>query len=154
LLLSLAGNVAVAISIFIIVISTLLFVYWFRYTCVLMLRTRAREHAHRVAEVNHLSFLKAQKELESAPGQQELLDTLHQSLDRDYRVLSYLLRHTGTQSGASVEEHLLRIDYHMMRALYYLARPFSPKSARQVLIERASIVSHLANAMGERVALP
>jgi hypothetical protein len=144
----------VAISIFIIVVSTVLFVYWFRYTCVLILNTRnEREHAARIAEANHLSFVAAQQELAFAPQQSESLDNLHKSLDRDYRMVSYLLRHAGTQSGRSLEEHLLRLDYQMIRVCYYLARPFSRRSARRALAERASIISHLANAMGERVAL-
>jgi hypothetical protein len=144
----------VAISIFVIIVSTVLFVYWFRYTCVLILNTRnARNHAERIAEANHLSFVAAQQELAYAPQQSESLDILHKSLDRDYRMVSYLLRHAGTQSGASLEEHLLRIDYQMIRVCYYLARPFSRRSARRALVERASIISHLANAMGERVAL-
>ena len=143
-----------AISIFIIVVSTVLFLYWFRYTCVLILKTRnAREHAQRVAEANHLSFVAAQQELAYAPQQSESLDNLHKSLDRDYRMVSYLLRHAGTQGGRSLEEHLLRLDYHLVRACYYLARPFSRRTARRALAERASIISHLANAMGERVAL-
>ena len=143
-----------AISIFIIVVSTVLFLYWFRYTCVLILKTRnAREHAQHVAEVNHLSFVAAQQELAYAPQQSESLDNLHKSLDRDYRMVSYLLRHSGTQGGRSLEEQLLRLDYHLVRACYYLARPFSRRSARRALAERASIISHLANAMGERVAL-
>ena len=150
----LAEEVNVAISIFIIVVSTVLFLYWFRYTCVLILKTRnAREHAQRVAEANHLSFVTAQQELAYAPKKTESLENLHKSLDRDYRMVSYLLRHSGTQSGGSFEEHLLRLDYHMMRAFYHLARPFSRRSARRALAERASIIGHLANAMGERVAL-
>jgi hypothetical protein len=144
----------VATSIIIIVISTVLFVYWFRYTCVLILRTRnVRKYAQQVAQINHLSFLEAQQKLASLPSPNETFETLHQSLDRDYKVVSYLLRHAGTQSGESIEEHMLRLDYHMMRVCYFLAKPFSRRSARQALMERASIISHLANAMGERVAL-
>lgn len=144
----------VATSIIIIVISTVLFVYWFRYTCVLILRTRSvRKYAQKVAQINHLSFLEAQQKLTAPPSRNETFDSLHASLDRDYRVISYLLRHGGTQNGDSIEEHMLRLDYHMMRICYFLAKPFSRRSARQALIERASIISHLANAMGERVAL-
>jgi len=144
----------VAISIVIIVISTALFVYWFRYTCVLILRTRnVRDYAQQVAEVNHLSFVSAREQLVATQDREEALDRLHQSLDRDYRVVSYLLRHAGTQTGQSIDEHMLRLDYQIMRPCYYLARPFSAASARQALIERASIISHLANAMGERVSL-
>lgn len=144
-----------AFSIIIIVISAMLFVYWFRYTCVLILRTRdVRKYANQVAQVNHLAFPDTQKTLAAQPVfAAEVFDNLHLSLDRDYRVVTYLLRNSGTQGGESIEEHLLRLDYHMMRVCYFLARPFSRQSARQLLIERASIISHLANAMGERVAL-
>jgi hypothetical protein len=104
--------------------------------------------------VNHLSFLTAQQQLTTQEeNREQAFDSLHASLDRDYRVVSYLLRHTGTQSGQTIEEHMLRLDYQVMRACYFLAKPFSPSSARQALIERASIISHLANAMGERVTL-
>jgi hypothetical protein len=144
----------VAISIVIIVISTALFVYWFRYTCVLILRTRnARDYAQQVAEANHLSFVSTKEQLSQTQDKQEAFDRLHESLDRDYRVVSYLLRHAGTQTGQSIEELMLRLDYHIIRVCYYLARPFSAASARQALIERASIISHLANAMGERVSI-
>ena len=143
-----------AISIIIIVISTILFAYWFRYTCVLILRTRnVRNYARQVAEVNHLSFLTAQQQLTAAENREQAFDSLHASLDRDYRVVSYLLRHAGTQGGQSIEEHMLQLDYQVMRVCYFIAKPFSPSSARQALLERASIISHLANAMGERVAL-
>ena len=143
-----------ALSIIIIVISTALFVYWFRYTCVLILRTRnVRDYAQQVAAVNRLSFVTAQQQLASNQGKGEGMDVLHSSLDRDYRVVSYLLRHTNTQGGQSLEEHMLRVDYQIMRICYFLAKPFSRSSARQALLERASIISHLANAMGERVAL-
>ncbi len=144
-----------AFSIIIIVISAMLFVYWFRYTCVLILRTRdVRKYADQVAQVNHLAFPDTQKKLAAQPiVAAEAFETLHTSLDRDYRVVTYLLRHAGTQNGESIEEHMLRLDYHMMRVCYFVAKPFSRQSARQLLIERASIISHLANAMGERVAL-
>lgn len=143
-----------AISIIIIVISTALFVYWFRYTCVLILRTRnTRDYARQVAEVNRLSFVTAEAQLAATQNKKETFDRLHDSLDRDYRVVSYLLRHAGTQSGQSIEELMLRLDYQIMRACYFITKPFSVASARQMLIERATIISHLANAMGERVSL-
>lgn len=142
------------ISILIIVISTALFVYWFRYTCVLMLRTRnPREYAQQVAKVNQLSFVDAREQLSAIQDRNAALDPLHRSLDRDYRVVSYLLRHAGTQNGQSIEEHMLRLDYQIMRLSYFVVRRFSRASAAQALLERASIIGHLANVMGERVAL-
>lgn len=103
--------------------------------------------------MNHLSFLTAQQQLTAIENRDQAFNSVHASLDRDYRVVSYLLRHAGTQGGQSIEEHMLRLDYQVMRVCYFIAKPFSPSSARQALLERASIISHLANAMGERVAL-
>ncbi|HYP05246.1 MAG TPA: hypothetical protein VER03_03345, partial [Bryobacteraceae bacterium] len=128
--------------------------YWFRYTCVLILRTRdVKKYAERVAQINHLTFLEAEQKLATVASPDETFEKLHESLDRDYRVVSYLLRNAGTQGGESIEEHMLRLDYQIMRVYYFLTKPFSRRSARHALIERASIISHLANAMGERVAL-
>ena len=70
-----------AISIIIIVLSTALFVYWFRYTCVLILRTRdARDYAQHVAEVNHLTFLTAQQQLADAQDNRKRASTNCMSL--------------------------------------------------------------------------
>jgi hypothetical protein len=80
---------------------------------------------------------------------------VHRSLDRDYRLLSYLLRHAVNfhPGEQSIEQWMLKLDYHIMGLGYFLVRGFSQSMARGALIERASIVRHLANTVGERVAL-
>ena len=147
-------SASVAISILILIVSTVLFAYWFRYTCVLILSTRAnRSYARQVAEVNRLSFVAAQQQLADDSARKDALDRVHQSLDRDYRLVSFLLENAGLPSDQTLEERMLRLDYRIMRIMYLVSRPFSAASARQALMERASIISHLANTMGERVAL-
>ncbi len=44
-------------SLLIIVVSTVLLIYWFRYTCLLMLRTQtARDYASGLAAANRLMY--------------------------------------------------------------------------------------------------
>jgi hypothetical protein len=66
-----------------------------------------------------------------------------------------LLDHAATYNfnGRSLEERVLVLDYYLMKGWYLLARGFSRPLARKALLEMASIVNHLANTMGERVAV-
>jgi hypothetical protein len=120
---------------------------------VLILSARtARDYAAAVASANQLSFVGIQSRLRAeVPGD---LDRLKQSLDRDYRLLTYLLMHSAKpwNSDDAVEKRVLKIDYRLMGAWYSLARHFSPSAARRALDEMSMVVAHLANAMGERAA--
>lgn len=138
-------------SILIIAFSLVLLVYWFRYTCLLILRTTSsKDYAPEVAAANNLAYIEVQQRLrESAP-----LDPLADSLARDYRLLNYLLRHTtGVQVGGfSVEQRMLSIDFKLMRIWYALTRRFAASQARFALREMSEILGHYANAMGERAS--
>lgn len=141
-------------SIFIIAVSLILFVYWFRYTCLLILSAQnSRNYAPQVATANQLSFIDVRSELmQETPASP--LEKLHRSLDRDYRVLTYLLEHAACDSaGRSIEERILMLDYQIMRAWYWMTRGLSTGMARRALLEQTSVVNHLANAMGERLAV-
>lgn len=83
------------------------------------------------------------------------LEKIHRSLDRDYRLLTYLLQHVSsdTASGHSLENRILMIDFRLLSVWYGLTRRFSSQRARGALLEMASIVGHLANTMGERIAV-
>lgn len=142
-------------SIFIIVVSAVLFVYWFRYTCLLILSAQSsRSYARQVAAANQLSFIETRTQLMQEETASPL-DTLRRSLDRDYRLLSYLLQHAATYNvnGRPIEERILVLDYHLMNLWFYLTRGISRPMARRALLEMSSIVNHLANVMGERVAV-
>ena len=145
-------------SILIATISTALFFYWFRYTCVLILSTKtSTDYTTDVAAANQLQFLQVQGALqtsvagEPAPGD---MDRLESVLDRDYRVLSFLLQNTADLEigDTSLEQHMLRLDFAVMRALYQVSRRVSQSAARRAVTEMAQIVSHFANTFGERAA--
>jgi hypothetical protein len=136
-------------TVIIMVSSVLLLAYWFRYTCLLMLSARtSRDYAASVALANQLSFLEVQSMLQDSHD----LDRLKELLDRDYKVLTYLLKNAAQPSngGDAVETRMLEVDYRLMRAWYSVARRFSPSAALTAVDEMAQVVAHFANSMGER----
>lgn len=145
------------VSLGIIGFSLVLFLYWFRYTCLLILNTKTtRDYTAQVARANQLEFPAVRSSLSEGLAFAGL-ETARTSLERDYRLLTGLLNHAATfQVGSlSVEQRMLMIDYQVMRGWYSVASKFSQVSyAREALLEMADIVSHFANEMGERSAAP
>jgi len=141
-------------SILIIVFSAVLFVYWFRYTCLLILSTKTtKDYTSLVASANQLELLETQESLRMGV-EPERLDGLRASLENDYRVLTSLLRHAAEFQigGYNIEQRMLMVDFACMQLWYGVCRRFSQSQAHQTLDEMSSIVSHFANAMGERGA--
>jgi hypothetical protein len=139
-------------TVIIIVSSVLLFGYWFRYTCLLILSAKTtRDFAGQVATANQLGFLEVQAQLRTSAGN---LDYLRDTLDRDYAVLSALLKQAGDSSleGSSIEKRMLALNYRVMQAWYRVSGPFSPAAARKALEEMSMVVAHFANAMGQQAA--
>jgi hypothetical protein len=132
--------------------SALLLVYWFRYACLLILSARtARDYTAQIVMANQLSFVEVQARLRSTPRSD--LERLHDLLDRDYTVLSYLLKHASASAdGAQVESRMLAVHYRLMQAWYGITRRISSTAACRALEEMSRVVAHLANAMGERAA--
>ncbi|MCS7025727.1 MAG: hypothetical protein NZV14_13080 [Bryobacteraceae bacterium] len=143
-------------SLIIISFSVLLFLYWFRYSCLLILSTKTtRDYALEVASANRLELPRIQATLQSAVPAEDL-EGLQHSLDRDYRLITGLLRHAAEfrLGGVSLEERMLMIDFQIMRLSYRAACRLSQFAfAQKALEEMADIVSHFANAIGERSAV-
>jgi len=134
--------------------SVLLFGYWFRYTCLLILSARTtRDYAASVALANQLSFPEVQAQLRELAVSD--LDGLKNALDRDYKVLTYLLKNATNSSDGqdALEKRMLAINYRVMQSWYSMSRNFSPAAAARALDEMASVVAHFANSMGERAAV-
>jgi hypothetical protein len=133
--------------------SVLLFGYWFRYTCLLILSARTtRDYAASVALANQLSFPEVQAQLRVATAD---MDRLKDALDRDYKVLTYLLKNAAKASDGqdALEKRMLEINYRLMQSWYSVSRRFSPSAASAALEEMASTVAHFANSMGERATV-
>ena len=133
------------VSILIIALSLALFLYWFRYTCLLILCTKTpRDYVPQVAAANRLDSLQL---LGSLDGSGEvILETIHRSLERDYSRLVGLLQN-GNRS-TEVENYIMMADFQMMTIWCGLMRRVSGPHARKALLEMRSIVTHLANAVG------
>jgi Skp family chaperone for outer membrane proteins len=132
--------------------SVLLFGYWFRYTCLLILSAKTtRDFAGEVAASKQLGFLDVQSQLRSNPAD---LGRLCDALDRDYAALSNLLKQMGDRSaeGSSIEKRMLELNYHLTRAWYAVSSQFSATVARRALEEMSMVVEHFANIMGEQAA--
>jgi hypothetical protein len=137
-------------SIVVILFSAVLFFYWFRYTCILLIRNAAEEtRATSAAVQNNFSYGDVQSRLVGASE----LDPLHTALQRDYQVLTYLVRHASGLELASFEERLLVWDYRVMQLWYSVTRAAAPEQAREALTEMASVLSILAGRIGQRAGV-
>ena len=137
-------------SLLIIALSLALLAYWFRYSCILLLRN-ALEHASAASAINdqRFGFAEVQRQLAGALE----LDQLHGMLQRDYKLLTYLLEHAAGLSVDSLEDRLLVWDYCVLASYYRVTRVMFPQQARNALAEMASVVSVLAGRIGEQAGL-
>jgi hypothetical protein len=137
-------------SFLIIGFSLLLLLYWFRYSCILLLRSQVERTASASAVPDtRFCFAEVQARLRTT----EVLDPLHLSLQRDYKILIYLLQHGAGLSLESFEDRLLVLDYKVMQWWYRLTKVASPQQARRALYEMASILNVLAQKMSEQAGV-
>ncbi len=134
-------------SLLIIGISLVLFIYWFRYSCILLLRDRVGQAAP-VAD-NRFSYVDVQSRLKT----EQDLDPLVRALDRDYQIFTYLVQHAVGLELGSVEDRLLVLDYKVMQWRYRLTKTAAPVQARRALSEMASILSVLVGRMSEQAGV-
>ena len=138
------------VSILIIAFSSVFLVYWFRYTCILLVRNGIEEaRSFSPAAQGSFNFNDIQSRLRS----EEQLDPLHSALQRDYQVLTYLVRHASGLQIESFEERLLVWDYKLMQAWYSVTKTAATEQARNALAEMASVLSILAGRIGQRAGL-
>jgi len=141
-------------SIVIIILSMAMFVYWFRYSCLLILESRLSEEEAKQSGENQdptVAWLEVQLAHASTPVE---LDRVRNSLDRDLRVVQNVARSCSELQvgGASLESRLLMIDYRMMQLWFAATRPFAGPKAQNALREMSRIVSYLAAESGVRLA--
>jgi hypothetical protein len=134
--------------------SLALFLYWFRYSCLLIFAAEMpHDYREEVARANQLSFLEVQSRLR----RHEItdLDRLHQCLERDYAIVTDLLERIPiTRSDTGFEDLMLKIHYHGMRACFRVTRRSLHEFASDALEEMSLVVAHMANQLGERSLKP
>jgi hypothetical protein len=131
----------------IIIFSVVLFVYWFRYSCLLVLQNRTTSSTQ-YANSAALSFPSVQERLKSQEGGIDTLDQLHHVLSNDYRIVCFLLRCSAENDVDPIERRLLMLDYLILQAWYGMARRTAPLQARKALEEMSTIVCYFASSVG------
>jgi len=134
-------------GILIITFSFVLFVYWFRYSCVLLLRNAAERSASTQADDERFSIAQVMERLKAEPE----LEPLERALERDYHVVTYLISHAADLELASIENRLLILDYRIMRLWSRLTRTMAPEQSRKALTEMASVLGVLVREMSMQV---
>lgn len=138
------------ISIVLIILSLALFVYWFRYSCLLILRTRtAEDFATDVARAYGLSFEAVRGQIEA--GVTTNISQLYELLERDYRIVNQMI--DGLDSAAKdegmMETHLLRLNFQFSRFCFRASSWLGLKSTASAMEEMADTICHFANSYGE-----
>jgi hypothetical protein len=135
-------------SILIIVFSSALLLYWFRYSCALLLQNGQSENLQAIDNAT-FRFSDIQDRLQTDAE----LAPVHALLQRDYQVLTYLARNAAGLNLEGMEERLLVWDYKLMSFWYSLTRTAAPEQARQALREMTSVLTLLAGRIGERAGV-
>jgi hypothetical protein len=137
-------------SILIIAFSLILFVYWFRATCQLLLRNHAEQAAAAPATANgQFRFPQVQQMLQAEPE----LGPLQSLLNQDFRVLSYVRQHAASLESGSFEDQLLILDYRVMQWYFRVVNVILPGQARNALSEMATVVGALAYRMSPQAEI-
>jgi hypothetical protein len=136
-------------GVLIIAFSVVFLVYWFRYCCILLIRTHVEQQ---MAAVPACDANFSVGNLQDRVCAESELDAVRRSLDRDYALFSYLLEHAAGLKATSLEDRLLVIDYKVMQGWYGLTRTLAPRQASSALQEMATVLGLLIGKMGERAA--
>jgi len=137
-------------SVLIIAISALLLIYWFRYTCLLLLRARAEQTEALASPPDvRLGMAGIREKLKGEVG----LDALETLLNRDYRVLTYLLEHAAGHGLNSIEDRMLVLDFRIMRWWFRITRVAAPRQALDALSEMSMVLNVLIGKLGPQAKL-
>lgn len=137
-------------SVLIIVFSAGLFAYWFRYSCLLILRARtSRDYSLDVAAASNLSVHRILDRLHSELRPQELAE-FGRLIDRDYRIVHHLLSRAPRlgERLTGLERFMLQMDFKLMSAWNSVSSLCLGGPQRAAIEEMSEIVSFLANAAG------
>lgn len=132
-----------ATALLIVAVSVILFAYWFRYVCLLIVHTRRTGPASGdISTRIRLNYIDVAEQLEARDATRPM-DRLELLLESDYHLLRDVLRRV------SLENRLLICNYHVLRVWFHLTRWVAPRRARRALLEIAAIVRFLAASVSE-----
>jgi hypothetical protein len=136
-----------------VLLSLALFAYWFRYSCMLILRTQTAENfGLRFSRANGLSFGLVKVEFEQNLGSD--LEKLYRSLDNDYRIVARLLGSVApaTPAESLLEVTLLRVNFRLTQCLFLASHKLGLGYTRKAIVEMTEMIEHFANTLGQQSA--
>ncbi|MGB7760285.1 MAG: hypothetical protein WBL61_10680 [Bryobacteraceae bacterium] len=136
-------------SIIIAAFSFALLLYWFRYSCILIMRNSSLDARAMDAVDSQFSCRQVKELLRGTTP----LDGLERAIERDYRLATYLIEHAAGLDLNAVEDRILVLDYRIMQWYFRITRSASPDRARRALGEMADVVGILAGRLDERAGL-
>jgi hypothetical protein len=130
--------------------SLVLFLYWFRYGCLLILAADTpHDYCEEVARANRLCFPEVRSMLRR--DRVADLDRLQRCLEQDFAILADLLERAPViRFDSWFEDTMLWGHYLAMRVCFHLTRGSLAEFALDALEEMWLVVAHLANQVGER----
>lgn len=141
-------------SVVIIILSLAMFVYWFRYSCILILESSWNEEQAQVVAMRYKLIFGSVEESLARAGTAEEMDRVKELLDQDLdRVVSLLSKSSELQeAGQSLESRMLLLDYQLMKAWYALTRTIAGPRAQTALREMAAVIGFMAGEYGDHMA--
>lgn len=135
----------------ILAFSGALFLYWFRYSCLLILQTRSATQAEPVHS-RGFSFPAVRESLHTADLATDSLDLFEGQLFSDYSIIRPLISSPAHSGVDPVERWMLLMDYNLMRFWYFATRRTSVSSAKRALAEMSDILGYFASSLGPRLS--
>lgn len=126
--------------------SVVLFAYWFRYSCLLILQTRSRETNAALRPFFPASQDRMPGEIEDS----RTLEQTHKDLKSDYRMLRFMLAQASDLTIDPIERRMLMLDYNLMRLWFYAMRYISEGQARGALEEMSTIQSFFSQSLSSQ----
>jgi len=142
------------VSVFVLVSSGLLLLFWLRSAAQSILRQRfEQDYSAEVAEANQLEYLAIRKALAEYPEEIADYSGLLATLERDYEALTYLLRNAATVHVGQYTrtERLLIMDFQFLRLWVRMKRLMGLPSWRSGLLEMATVLEYFGNVVGHRL---
>ena len=131
------------------VASVLLFAYWFRYSCLLILSAKtAHNYAGELVLASGLHIDRIQAQLQSDSSTD--LTGLSATLERDFAAVRKLLQCVRGES--TIENRMLHIHYRVNQVWFRVTRSYSAVAARRALEEMSMVLAHFANIAGGAAA--
>ncbi|MCS7316241.1 MAG: hypothetical protein RMI94_13825 [Bryobacterales bacterium] len=137
-------------------VATLFLAHWFRRNVLAELKAApASGRLEQLCQANNLRFLEIRDRLKPRMEPDELA-ALGRQLNRDYRLLTYLLRHAGAIEGCRLRfiERMLMADFRLVQAWFWLTLRVSERAPLRALQEMISILVRLADSLAARLAPP